>query len=106
MAILDFRPDRLGIWLKMGDKPPRRITDSPTILGPGALYHWSPDSKNFIYAERGGLWTVSVETGKIQRYLWKNQEAIGFDDISPDGRQTVFIKQRMNAKLILIDNFQ
>jgi len=106
LAIVDTRPDKLGLSLKIKDKPPRRIPDAVPTIGFGAFYRWSPDSKNFIFSQRGLLWTVSVETGKIQRYVWKNQEAVGFDDISPDGRQTVFVKQRMNAKLILIDNFQ
>ncbi len=106
LAIVDTRPDKFGLLLKIKDKPPRRISEAAPTITAGAFSRWSPDSKNFIFAQDGVLWTVSVETGKLQRYVWKNPEAVGFDDFSPDGKHTVFVKQRMNAKLILIDNFQ
>jgi hypothetical protein len=53
----------------------------------------------------GELWMVSIETGKTKRYPWKNTDALSFSDVSPDGKHTLFVRERMNAKLILIDNF-
>ena len=98
-AIVDSRDQSKGVWLKLKDKPPRKLIEGSSVI------RWLPDSKSLLFRKNDDLWTVSVETGKSQPYPWKNTEVISFDDFSPDGKHTVFVKQRMNAKLILIDNF-
>jgi Tol biopolymer transport system component len=73
--------------------------------GANGFFEWSPDGKGIVFSRNGELQSMNIATGNYLPYPWKNTDAIGFNDISPDGNQTVYIKQRMNAKLILIDNF-
>ncbi|HEY4643922.1 MAG TPA: hypothetical protein VIH68_04320, partial [Bacteroidota bacterium] len=101
LAIDDARAATRGLWVKVKDAAPK-------VLVEGAVENmqWSPDGKSILFVRNDQQWVVSVETGKAQRYPWKNPEVVSFDDLSPDGKQTVFVKRRMNAKLILIENFQ
>jgi Tol biopolymer transport system component len=101
LAIIDSRHDRRGLWIKTKDKESKRFLDRP-LAGGG---RWLSDSKRFAFPHGDEIWILSIETGKIQPYPWKNPEAVSPSDLSQDGAQTVFVKQRMNAKLILIDNF-
>jgi serine/threonine protein kinase len=105
LAIYDGRPGRTGIYVKVQEKPVRKVYDGRLQQGPGFVLKWLPDSKSCLFSKNGEYWIVSIEKGSPQRLPRKNTDALGFSDISPDGRQTVFVKQRMNAKLILIDNF-
>jgi serine/threonine protein kinase len=67
---------------------------------------WTPDGKNIFLVETDGTaFLISPETGKARPYVWKNT-AIPFpSDLSPDGKSAVFVKNRTEAKLIIIDNF-
>ncbi len=66
---------------------------------------WEPDLAMLVVFTQEGMVQVSPETGSVTPYLWKNPEAVSFDHFSPDGSQTLFVKNRTQSKLILIDNF-
>jgi serine/threonine protein kinase/Tol biopolymer transport system component len=97
-AIKDSRRPTKGVWLWANEKPLKKLLDDPVDV------RWSPDGKSLLYKMAGAIWTLSPVTGKSQLYPWKNDEVLSFDDVSPDGKHTLFVKRRMNAKLILIDN--
>jgi len=66
---------------------------------------WDPDGRSLVFALQGNLMQVSLETGRIQPYPWRNPEAVYFNQFSPDGKRTLFVKNQPQSKLILIDNF-
>ncbi|MGB6121248.1 MAG: hypothetical protein WBG80_05025, partial [Bacteroidota bacterium] len=66
---------------------------------------WHPDGKHLVLATPGNMVQVSLETGSIVPYVWKNPEAVYFNHFSPDGKQTLFLKNRTRSKLTPIDNF-
>jgi len=98
LAISDSRTASKGLWVRTRNRSPKKLLDEP------AFYAWVPDSKYIVFPKAGLPWMVSVETGKTQRVPWKNEVAFP-SDLSTDGKQSLFVKPRMNAKLILIDNF-
>ncbi len=104
LALYDIRAGTGGMSVRMADSSIRKLVDG-TFDPPPNVTQWFPDSKRFLYTKGGEVWSVSIETGNIEQYPWKNAEVFSLSDISPDGQQTVFVKQRLNAKLILIDNF-
>jgi eukaryotic-like serine/threonine-protein kinase len=102
LAFLDNHVGKAGLSVKLTDKPAKSlIQDRLDRRG----VRWLPDSKNIVYMKSGEMWMVSIETGKTKRYPWKSTDALSFSDVSPDGKHSLFVKERMNAKLILIDNF-
>jgi Tol biopolymer transport system component len=66
---------------------------------------WNPDGSSLVFGTQGKMVQVSLETGDARPYPWKNQEAIYFNQFSPDGNRTLFVKNQPQSKLILIDNF-
>ena len=66
---------------------------------------WEPDGSSLVFGTQGNMAQVSLETGSVVPYQWKNPEAVYFNHFSPDGKQTLFVKNRTQSKLILIDNF-
>ena len=105
LMVVDRHTGKSSLSVKEHDKPEKLLYEGPIDRGALGFFLWFPDSKSFIFSKEGERQSISVETGKIRPYSWKNSDAVAFDDINPDGKQTVYIKQRMNAKLILIDNF-
>jgi len=102
LAFLDNHVGKAGLSVKLTDKPAKSLIQD-RLDGRGV--RWLPDSKNIVYMKSGEMWMVSIETGKTKRYPWKSTDALSFSDVSPDGKHSLFVKERMNAKLILIDNF-
>jgi serine/threonine protein kinase len=67
---------------------------------------WSLDGKNiYLIKTDGTALIISPDTGKARSYAWKNTAIPLPSDLSPDGKSTLFVKNRIQAKLILIDNF-
>jgi serine/threonine protein kinase len=66
---------------------------------------WHPDGRSMVFATSGNMMQISLETGSVQSYPWKNPEAVYFNHFSPDGKRTLFVKNRPQSKLILIDDF-
>jgi hypothetical protein len=66
---------------------------------------WDPGGGSLVFARSGSMMEVSLETGNVRPYTWKNPEAVYFNQFSPDGKQTLFVKNRPQSKLILIDDF-
>jgi serine/threonine protein kinase len=102
LALIDNHVGKAGLSIKLTDKPAKNLIQER--LNRGSV-RWMADSKNIVYMKSGELWMVSIETGKTKRYPWKSTDALSFSDVSPDGKHTLFVRERMNAKLILIDNF-
>jgi Tol biopolymer transport system component len=102
LAIIDTHVGKAGLSIKLADKPVKSLVQGKLD---GGNFTWFPDSKNMTFVRNGELWVLSIETGKAKRYPWKSTEALSFSDLSPDGKHTLFVRERMNAKLILIDNF-
>jgi Tol biopolymer transport system component len=99
-AIEDLRARSKGIWIVAPGTPITKLVDEISDV------RWSREGRSLYYLKNDEVWTVSVETGNSHRYPWKNPEVLSFDDISPDGNHTVFVKRRMNAKLILMENLR
>jgi Tol biopolymer transport system component len=104
LMILDNHLGTAGLSVKNGDKPLMRLVDGP-VDGGTNLFEWLPDGKRFVYTKGGVIWVVSVDSGERSLYPWKRSDAVAFTDISRDGKEALFVKERMNGKLILIDNF-
>jgi Tol biopolymer transport system component len=102
LAFLDNHVGKAGLSVKLTDKPAKSLIQG-RLDGKGV--RWLPDSKNIVYMKSSEMWMVAIETGKTKRHPWKSTDAISFSDMSPDGKRSLFVKERMNAKLILIDNF-
>jgi len=102
LAIIDTRVGKGGLSIKLVDKPVKNLVQGKLD---GGNFAWFPDSKNMTFVRNGEVWVLSIETGKTKRYPWKSTDALSFSDVSPDGKHTLFVRERMNAKLILIDNF-
>ena len=67
---------------------------------------WFPDGKSIFLIKTGeSAWIISPDTGKSRAYTWKNTAVSFPNDLSPDGKATLFVKNRTQAKLILIDSF-
>jgi dipeptidyl aminopeptidase/acylaminoacyl peptidase len=94
---------KIKVSVKPVNKPPKVLMDDANRGG--GFMRWLPDGKGIVLRRNDELWTLSVETGKAQRYSWNATDAIAFDDLSADGKHSVYVKKRMNAKLILINNF-
>jgi hypothetical protein len=105
MMIIDKHANgRVGVDLKIEDKPARRLLDFP-VDAPPAVGQWLPDSKRIVYSRDGVMWIVSIDTGEKKLYPWNRSDAVAFTDLSRNGREALFVRERMNGKLILIDNF-
>lgn len=102
LLLLDSHFGKAGISVKLNDRPAKSLVQG-RLDGGGV--NWFPDSKNITYLKNGEMWILSIETGKTKRYPWRSTDALSLSDVTPDGKRTLFVRERMNAKLILIDNF-
>jgi len=78
------------------------------LLGKGLTGRggWFPDGKSVILFDNDNTWRIILDSGKKEPYPWENSEVLNPADFSPDGKKTLFVKNRTSSKLILIENFQ
>ena len=97
----DFRIASKGVWISKKGGGKKLLGKG--LAGRGA---WFPDGKSVILFDNDNAWRVSIDSGKKEPYPWKNSEVLSPADFSPDGKKTLFVKNRTSSKLILIENFQ
>jgi len=106
MVVTDMRKGREGWWLKtMGTKQgtaPRQILPSESLL----LSYPSVSLRYILYLQPGGeVWRISIPKGIRERLpgflrgIYPPDIQMSFDD-----RQLVFLKQRFDSRLVLIEN--
>jgi Tol biopolymer transport system component/predicted Ser/Thr protein kinase len=107
IAIRDYRKDREGWWLKnVGDVQGgtlKRILsrDEFSASWPSANLHY------IIYLQPGGeVWRISVPEGKRERLpdILKGIAPQTNIQISFDDQHLVFLKEKLDTRLVLIDN--
>ncbi len=68
---------------------------------------WTRDGKYIVLVKTDGMpYLVSPVTGQARLYIWKDTRTVGPSDITGDWKSSVSIRNRMQSKLIIIDNFQ
>ncbi len=101
LAFRDERAASKGLWVQKSGGAKKLLAVDGTSRG-----QWSPDGKSILLRVNDDIWKINVDSGKRERYPWKNTEVLRFADLSPDGKRTVFVRNRTSSKLILIENFQ
>ena len=103
LCYVKIREGVTKISVKLVGNPPKGVLEGPSRNL--AFWRWLTDGKSIVVLQNDELWTIASESGKLERYPWNTSDAIAFSDLSPEGTHSLFVKTRMNAKLILIDNF-
>ena len=89
------------LWHAEREGKPRRLLHE----GPLHRVRWHRDGERILFERQGKPWMLWIASGQMEPYPWKNPDIVSFSDVTTDGKRTVFVRDRTQSKLILIDNF-
>jgi len=108
IAVWDSRKGKEGWWLKnkieSENAAPRQILSSEYLFS-----SWLSVSLHYIlYCEKNGtVWRISIPQEKreqLPEILYGQDPYLGDVQLSFDDKQLVFLKQRSDSRLVLIEN--
>jgi len=91
--LLAVRPDGSAV----------QLSANATAIG-GAPIRFLPDGKALVYSQDSGFWLLDLITDKTRQLARLSGDGIRSTfDITPDGKQIVFDRQRVTSDIVLID---
>ena len=99
--VIDRRHGEVRVSVRNPDGT-QRILHGGDFLG----IRWSGDGKEIVLAKSdGSVSLITPGTGKTRPLIWKEPATMFPDDMTADRKASVFVRNRRQSKLILIDNF-